>query len=228
MATKRKFSERLFHARGRDLLERRMAQRRLKWTFGRLSAEQLAREFGVSLQTVYRALDQMEDERRGPWSSGPAPTNGDRPAHELADRLSLVSDLSKEPYGKDGRLLQQVRRPATKIERERLQIDSGGQVLVTERARYRGGVPFIYEKACLAMGRLARIDPGNVGNYCLTDLARQCGARLGLGRERVSLTRAGPVVAEHLGVAVRVLVIRLDRMVYTPDGLPVEWQVGFC
>jgi GntR family transcriptional regulator len=140
----------------------------------------------------------------------------------------LVSDPSQEPYGKYGRLLQQVRRRATKIERERLQLGSGEQVLVTERVRYRGGVPFLYEKACLAMGRLARTDLGDVGNYCLTDLARQCGARLGRGRDHMSVARAGQMVAEQLGVEEHTSLIRIERTVYTPDGLPVEWQVGFC
>jgi len=225
--TKRNLSKRLPDARARDLLERRIAQQRLKRRFGRPSAEQLALELGVSLQMLYRALDQMEDERHGPWRRGPAPTNGDRPAHEPADRLSLVSDVSREPYGK-GRVLHQVRRCATKTERERLQLGNGERVLVTERVKYGGGVPFVYEQARLVVGRLVRIDPGFIGNYCLTDFARQCGARLGLGQERVSVARAGQVVAERLGVERHAWLIKIDRMVYRPDGLPVEWQVGFC
>jgi GntR family transcriptional regulator len=227
MPTQRKPSKRPLYVRVRELLERKFAQRKLESGSRLPSEDQLARELGVSLRTVRQALDQLENEQLSRRRED-APTTGASPSRERADRLHLPWNESEESHRGGARLLRQVHRRATEVERERLQLDSGERLLATERVRYRAGAPFMYEKACLAVGRLPSIRHGSVGNYCLTELARQCGVHLGLAREQVSAARASALVAKHLGVEPHASLIKLDRVVYTRDGLPVEWRVGLC
>jgi DNA-binding GntR family transcriptional regulator len=53
------------------------------------------------------------------------------------------------------------------------------------------------------------------------------GLSLGHATERVSIAPATLEVAKHLGIAAGADVMKLDRIVETIDGRPVEWRVAF-
>lgn len=214
MPTHRKSARRPLYARVRELLERRTGEARLKSGATLPGEDELARELGVSLQTARQALDEMDNRRSG----SDVPPTDERISRQAEARLGITTS--------EVLLLRQARRRASKIERRRLQLDDGEQLLATERVRYRRGAPFMHEKAFLALSRLGGREIAGAGNYCLAELARQCGVGLGLAREGVTATRASSAVAKRLGIEPSAPLLRLDRVVFTDQGLPVEWRVG--
>ena len=61
----------------------------------------------------------------------------------------------------------------------------------------------------------------------IIELAQRHGLSLGRATERLSIVRATKVVASHLQIASGADVLRLNRIVETVDGEPVEWRVTF-
>ena len=61
----------------------------------------------------------------------------------------------------------------------------------------------------------------------IAELAGQHGLLLARSAERVSIVPAAGAVALHLGVAPGTDVLKMDRVVETADGVPVEWRVAF-
>ena len=60
----------------------------------------------------------------------------------------------------------------------------------------------------------------------ITELAQCYGLSLGRATERVSIVPATKDVAKHLGIAAGANVMKLDRIVETADGAPIEWRVA--
>ena len=61
----------------------------------------------------------------------------------------------------------------------------------------------------------------------IAELAQRYGVSLGRTTDRVSIVPATREVAQHLGIAVGADVMKLDRIVETADGEPVEWRVAY-
>jgi GntR family transcriptional regulator len=95
---------------------------------------------------------------------------------------------------------------------------------VLRLTRVRRDTAVTLEEAVLPLERF----PGLIADASdITELARGYGLSLGHATERVSIVRATLEVAKHLGIAAGAEVMKLDRIVETIDGRPVEWRVAF-
>jgi GntR family transcriptional regulator len=126
------------------------------------------------------------------------------------------------------RLLSQSRGEATTVERDRLQLAARALVVRTTRLRFQDDRPLMYEMVCLAVGRVPGVESEHVGNYDLLELAGSHGLDLGPTNERATVTEAEAEEARLLGIPRRMPVLRLDRIICSAEGLPVEWRVGIC
>ena len=61
----------------------------------------------------------------------------------------------------------------------------------------------------------------------ITKLAQCYGLSLGRATERVCIMPATRGIAMHLGITAGTNVLKLDRLVETVDGKPVEWRVAY-
>ena len=61
----------------------------------------------------------------------------------------------------------------------------------------------------------------------IIDLAERYGLPLGRATERISIVPATRDVAKHRGIAAGADVMKLDRIVETAEGEPIEWRVAF-
>jgi DNA-binding GntR family transcriptional regulator len=86
--------------------------------------------------------------------------------------------------------------------------------------------PLAVEEVVLALERLPGLAPsGDIPD--ITDLAQRHGLALGLATEHVGIVKATKDVAAHLGIAVGADVMKLDRIVETANGEPIEWRVAY-
>jgi DNA-binding GntR family transcriptional regulator len=102
------------------------------------------------------------------------------------------------------------------------------EVLRITRVRHweNGGIAF--EIVVLPLSRFPGMGPNDVIDSKISEVAMQYRLATGLARERASTVRAGKVVAGHLHVAQGTRLLRLDRIVLTADGMPIEWRVSFA
>ena len=88
--------------------------------------------------------------------------------------------------------------------------------------------PIALEEAVLPLERFPGLSPNGGGDIPdIIELAERYGLSLRRATERVSIVRATNDVALQLGVAVGTDVMKLDRVVETTDGEPVECRVTF-
>jgi GntR family transcriptional regulator len=63
-------------------------------------------------------------------------------------------------------------------------------------------------------------------DYRIVALAQLYGILLGKAEERITIVAAPPSIADTLRVAPDASVMRLDRLLLTLDGQPVEWRIA--
>jgi DNA-binding GntR family transcriptional regulator len=112
------------------------------------------------------------------------------------------------------------------IERERLRLSATDMVARLARLRNVDGHPLSYEEIVLPLGRLPDVDAARQITSDIGELAHVQGL-LGLASERVTVVNASKTVAGHRGMAEGRRIMRLERVVATADGIPVEWRVAF-
>jgi DNA-binding GntR family transcriptional regulator len=96
----------------------------------------------------------------------------------------------------------------------RVQLDDNGQ-------------PLGVEEIVLALERFPGLAANGGDAPDIIELAERHGLALGRATERLSLVRVTKDVASHLQVGAGTEVLRLNRIVETADGDPVEWRVTF-
>jgi DNA-binding GntR family transcriptional regulator len=89
-------------------------------------------------------------------------------------------------------------------------------------------MPFMVER----MTHVAALFPGLAERVLpprgILDLARVHNVALGSAREHASIAVASPEAADALGIEDGSLILMLDRVVATRDGIPAEWRVAEC
>ena len=121
-------------------------------------------------------------------------------------------------------LIAQSTGTATVEEWARLDLNASNSRMLRVRRVRRDGKAVALEEAVLPLERL----PGLIGDASdITELAQCYGLSLGRATDRVSIVPATKDVARHLGIAAGADVMKLDRIVETIDGEPIEWRVAF-
>jgi DNA-binding GntR family transcriptional regulator len=102
------------------------------------------------------------------------------------------------------------------------------RVLRLTRVRYDAADrPLGVEEVVLALERFPGLAANGADIPDIIELAQRHGLVLGRATERLSIVRATKDVASHLQVGAGTDVLKLNRIVETTDGEPVEWRVTF-
>jgi DNA-binding GntR family transcriptional regulator len=59
-------------------------------------------------------------------------------------------------------------------------------------------------------------------------LAQRHGIHLAKASELLTMEEAAPEIAKRLEIDARARLLKLDRVIYTAGGHPVEWRVALC
>jgi GntR family transcriptional regulator len=87
--------------------------------------------------------------------------------------------------------------------------------------------PVAFEEAVLALERFPGLAANGGDVPDIVELAQRHGLSLGRATERLSIVHATKDVASRLQIAVGTDVLKLNRVVATAEGEPVEWRVTF-
>jgi GntR family transcriptional regulator len=90
------------------------------------------------------------------------------------------------------------------------------------------GAPYMLEDVSMPAKFFTRFSTHEDASLHLAALAQQAGILLGRHDERISISGAAPDVATALQVEAGTGLMRLDRVIYTLQDVPVEWRLGQC
>jgi len=228
MAANNKLSTDPLYKQVRDLLAHRITSG--VWPARSMVPNELAlaRELGVSPGTVRKALELLQKDRWLWRRQGRGTFVADQGSDELTARFSNFRNDSGQRIGGSMELLSQTSDLASPIEQRHLQLEPTEPVVRTSRRRRDETRVFMYEQACLAVSRFSGLAAEDVGNYRISELARRHGVRLGQACEKVTQQEASAEAAELLEVEPRTALLRLERTIFSVDGVPVEWRIGLC
>jgi GntR family transcriptional regulator len=87
----------------------------------------------------------------------------------------------------------------------------------------------MFEHMSLAVSRFSGLDCSELkGPYQLAVLAQEHGILVGYGSESVEIAEASGEVSALLSVDPGTPLLRLDRVVYSLDHVPLEWRMAYC
>lgn len=190
--------------------------------------QDLAREMGVSTGTMRKALDRLETNRLVIRRQGRGTYVEDHSGDANVPRFELLRDKTGATLALTSALLSQELAASSKTEQQRLRLSSSDQVLRTTRIRSHHGHPYMQEATVLAVSRFAGFAVDRPTDYVLATVAQRHGVLLGKAIEKLTLCEADEAAATALGVAMGIILLRLDRIVSSLAGEPVEWRVGLC
>jgi DNA-binding GntR family transcriptional regulator len=125
--------------------------------------------------------------------------------------------------------LSQTAETANVVEWAKLALSSHARVLRVTRILFDDkDRPIALEEAVLRLERFPGLPLNGRGDIPdIIELAQRHGISLGRAMERISIVSATKDVAAHLAIAAGADVMKLDRIVETADGEPIEWRVAF-
>jgi len=219
-----KFSTRPLYLQLHDALTERVASG--QWKPGPIANEgNLAREFGVSLGTVRKALDLMEAERLVTRRPGRGTFVNDQTAHDLSSRFCNIRTVDGRPVERQFRVDKTEETRANDVERERLGLGENDRVYRIRRLRMDGDRPLMVEDFSLPTALFLDI-PDTIPDIVV--LAQQNGMVLGKAAERITLEVAAPAVSKPLSVPDNSVVLVLDQVIHTLLGRRAIWRMGYC
>jgi GntR family transcriptional regulator len=214
-----------------ESLMRRLAAK--EWTLGvQLPGDAaLAAQYGVSIGTMRRAIDQLVRQHLLTRHQGKgtfvAVHDGDR---ALRHYFRVVADDGTRDLP-TGRVVRRQIVAADSREAARLQIRPGAQVLRFLRVRTFNGVPIITERIALPMSRFSGIRAKPMHDLPLLAYefySQQYGAIVTEAVEMLRAVNADGHDVELLGVATRQPMLEIDRLALNISELPLEWRITHC
>jgi GntR family transcriptional regulator len=188
----------------------------------------LAREFGVSVGTVRKALGLLEGQHVLTRQQGRGTFVNDRGSDAAANRFQTIRGIDGKPVNDEVKFAEIVESVAGDPERDRLRLGKHDPVYRIRRVRLRHDRPFMVEEVTLPAALFPGLAVNNGSSLGITRLAQNYGLLLGKAQERLTIASAAPAVAAALGVATAAPVMVLDRVMLTIEGRPIEWRVGHC
>jgi GntR family transcriptional regulator len=187
---------------------------------------ELARNYGVSLITVRRALDELAREQRIERTRGRGTfVLAPRIDRNLDDPLPFSSEMRRRGMDPQTRLIAARPERASEQVAAALEIQPGSPALFIERLRVAGGEPMLLEQAYLSAERfpgLLNADFERASLYAL--LSEQYRTRLARARETFEPVLLRSREAQLLNVKPRTPALLVEGIAFTDEGQPVEFS----
>lgn len=184
---------------------------------------ELADRFGVSRETLRRAVDRLVRQGLLSREQGKGTFVDGKPlAGELPDLVSLTEEMASRGVELETRVLRREWLHPEPEVRAALNVPGDQRVLVLERLRLDGQRPFFYSLSYLPTR--TGIDPVDSLDGSLYRLLREeKGIRPTRGEMVVRAEKATEIEARHLGMEAGEPVLRNRRLVFDQHDEPVEY-----
>lgn len=228
MVKANRFETRPLYLQVRDMLLGRITTG--TWKPGTLIPNEidLAREFGLSVGTVRKALDQLQAEHLVTRRQGRGTFVNDLGSAEYSSRFASLYGADGKPLELTSRLLSVEIRKASDAERNLLEIAKGANVIHLVRLRSNATRPCMLETSILAEGLFSGLNSDEDIPDEITGLAQKYGQIAGSAEETVTLVNAEPDVAAQLAIDPGSPLLMLERRTFAVDGVVIEWRRALC
>lgn len=227
MSFEKKISTRALYIQVRDHLAQQIAKGALKPGSHLPSELELADRLGVSLGTLRKALEALENERLITRRQG----SGTFVRDHTADAMHAFDNMRTkdgQPIPFTVQFLGTTRERADAEEQERLGLEGALVVARCQQVRHYEG-PFLFEQMSLAVSRFSGFDCAELtGPYQIAVLAQDHGVLVGWASESVEIARGSAEVSALLEVDPGTPLLKLDRIIHSLDHAPLEWRMGYC
>jgi GntR family transcriptional regulator len=223
-----RFSTRPLYLQVKDMLVQRIAAGAWKPGAAIPNEIELSRELGISVGTVRKALDEMEDERLISRRQGRGTFVIDQTSEEHAVRFSNIRDKDGIKVVTETESCSIAPAIATETEARRLQLRNGEAVFRLYRVRTHNGTPLLVEDSTVPQSRFPGLAQESDISPSIVVLAHRYGVLLARAEEKIGVSAANGEVAKVLQTPNGTPLLTLDCVVYAIDGRPIEWRVAHC
>lgn len=223
-----RFATRPLYLQVKDMLVQRIVAGAWKPGAAIPNEIELSRELGISVGTVRKALDEMEGEQLISRRQGRGTFVIDQTSDECAIRFSNLRDADGIRIVGDVEHCEVKPGTANETEVRCLQLRGGEAVFRMHRLRSHDGHPLMVEVSTLPQSRFPGLGQENEIPSTIVVLAHRYGVLLARAEEKVGVTTADGDVAAALNVDENTPLLKLDRVVFSIDGRPIEWRVATC
>ncbi len=222
-----KFVTRPLYLQVRDLLVQRVVTG--EWGTGAPLPNEtaLAQELNISVGTIRKALDTMEEEGIVVRKQGRGTFVNDQTTSEMSIRLSSIANTAGVRLQGTTIARRVDHGLASREEADRLDLVENQPVVRVDRVHLDMGRPYMREHCVLPAQRFAKL-PADLGSYRICVLAQANSIFLDHAVEEVRAVLPDAEAIGDLAVSADEPLLKLDRVVYAISGKPVEWRVGTC
>lgn len=214
------------HARLRDDLARRLAAGEWPADTALPSEAALAASYGVAVNTLRRAFEQLAREGlverrqgRGTFVRRPALRGSMLRFFRQAEREGGAEILP------ESRILRRAVAPLPEWAAHGLGVAAGLRGLRLERVRSWAGAPLLVEEIWLRLpdfARLAKRSPESFGALLYPLYESECARVVARVEDEITVGRADAALARQLGIAAGEPVVEIGRVAFTADGVAIE------
>jgi GntR family transcriptional regulator len=223
----KKNSTRALYLQVRDHLAQQIARGTFKPGALLPNELQFAEQLGVSLGTLRKGLEMLEKERLITRRQGSGTFVRDHAAGALPS-LDNIRTKTGERIPFTVQLLDVEGGSAGPEERKRLALRGPDVIVRCRQVRHYNG-PFMVEQIALAVSQFAGLSCEQLTSpYHIAVLAQKHGVLLGAASECVEITAATPEIGALLCLEPGTPLLKLDRVHYSLDRVPLEWRIGYC
>jgi GntR family transcriptional regulator len=210
------------------LLERIVGK---EWSQGQVLPNEfdLARQFGVSIGTIRKAVEGLEAAKIVVRKQGRGTFVSRHSAVMATEPVSWFADIGIDLDTVRTITLSIEQRPATAAEQSALMLDPGKAVIFIRRLRTFAGDARVLDQIALPQQVFFDFDqadplPGNLYEF----YGDYFGVRAVKCREQILVVAATGDVAPPLGLSEGTPVLRIERVSNAAAGEPVEFRESFC
>lgn len=201
------------------------------WRPGQLIPNEfeIAAEFGVSQGTARKALDSLANDGLLVRRQGKGTFVVEHTSADVLFRFFQLQDQAGRPIKPASPPASAEKMLAGKEARAALGLERGAHVIVIERLRYRGKLPFITETLTLPEDLFPSLAGRTDVPNTLYDLfQRQFGVLVTRTDESITPVLATPRQAADLAIPAGAPILRIERLAFALDERPIEWRISFC
>lgn len=229
MSSMTRFTIRPLYLQVRDMLVERIMSGQWKPGAAIANEVELSRELGVSVGTIRKALDVMEQERLITRRQGRGTYVNDHTKDSLATRFNRLRSDDGDCLTTTTLTSEMKSGRPTEEEVAKLQLAPGESVIRIRRIQVSDQQQRIMlEHVALPESRFPGLTTKKNASQRIVALAQQYGLLLRGASEKISVMNASAEVAEALAVEDGTPLLTMDRVVTAIDGAPVEWRFAQC